>query len=62
MPSMPTITDRRHVAQKGETLSSIAGSRLGDASRWPEIYNLNRDKIENPKLIYPGQILKLPAS
>jgi len=47
---------------KGDTLYDIAGKTLGDVNRWPEIYNLNKDKIENPDLIYPGQVLKLPAS
>lgn len=45
---------------KGDCLSRIAQKQLGNANRWREIYNLNRDKISNPNLIYPGQVLTLP--
>lgn len=44
----------------GDCLWNIAKQFLGDGSRYTEIYNLNRDKIQNPNLIYPGQILTLP--
>ena len=40
----------------------IAKRELGDGDRWREIYDLNRDKISNPNLIYPGQVLRLPGS
>jgi len=52
---------RTHAVKQGETLSSIARDELGDANRWPEIYELNRDKMANPNLIYPGQVLTLPG-
>lgn len=45
---------------KGDSLWKIAKKFLGNGSRWPEIFNLNRDKISNPNLIYPGQVLTLP--
>ena len=28
---------------------------------WPAIYNLNKDIIKNPDLIYPGQVLQMPG-
>ena len=49
-----------YVVQSGDSLSKIAKELLGDAARWPEIYELNKDQIENPDLIYPGQELRLP--
>lgn len=52
---------RTYVVQAGDSLSKIAKKILGDAKRWPEIYELNKDKISDPNLIYPGQELKLPA-
>ena len=58
----PTVTDRRITVIKGDTLYDIAGRLLGNVNRWPEIYELNRDKIENPDLIYPGQVLKIPPT
>lgn len=42
------------------TLSGIAKDVYGDASQWQKIYNANRDKIHNPNLIYPGQVLVIP--
>ncbi|MBI5647480.1 MAG: LysM peptidoglycan-binding domain-containing protein [Ignavibacteriae bacterium] len=33
----------------------------GDAFRWPKIWQKNREQIKNPDLIYPGQVLKIPA-
>ena len=46
---------------KGDCLWNIAKKNLGDGSRWPEIYNLNKDKIKNPNLIYRGQVLTMPS-
>ncbi len=49
-----------YTVKKNDTLSHIAHYALGDASRWREIYELNKDIIGNPNLIYPGQTLKMP--
>ncbi|NLF00556.1 MAG: LysM peptidoglycan-binding domain-containing protein [Anaerolineales bacterium] len=49
-----------YVVKSGDSLSKIAKEQLGDAKRWPEIFELNKDKIKNPNLIYPGQELTLP--
>ena len=49
-----------YVVQSGDTLSGIAEELLGDAERWPEIFDLNRDLIEDPDKISPGQVLVLP--
>ncbi len=44
----------------GDTLISIARNVLKDASRWPEIYALNRDKLASPDHIIEGMLLKIP--
>jgi len=50
-----------YVVKSGDSLSKIAKELLGDASRWPEIYELNKDVIgDNPNLIKPGQKFKIP--
>lgn len=43
---------------QGEDLLAIAARELGDASRWPEIAELNG--IRDPRSITPGQVLRLP--
>jgi cell wall-associated NlpC family hydrolase len=47
--------------QSGDTLSKIAQRTLGDADRWREIYDLNRDQLSDPSVIRPGQQLRLPG-
>jgi nucleoid-associated protein YgaU len=52
---------RLYVVRRGDTLSGIAQRELGDASRWPEIFECNREVISNPDRISPDQILDLPT-
>jgi nucleoid-associated protein YgaU len=52
---------RVYVVKSGDSLSKIAKEVLGDASRWPEIFEANKDKIKDPNLIHPGQELKMPS-
>jgi len=47
--------------KSGDCLWNIAKKHLGDGSRYKEIYELNKDKIKNPNLIYPDQELILPS-
>lgn len=54
----PVKAAGRHTVVQGEWLSSIA-RRYG--TDWHTLYALNRDKIQDPDLIYPGQVLRLPA-
>lgn len=51
---------RTYTVKSGDSLSRIAQRELGDASRWPEIHELNADEIPNPDLIQPGQVIYLP--
>jgi nucleoid-associated protein YgaU len=49
---------RSHVVQRGQTLSEISEERLGTATRWKEIADLNG--ITDPRKVRFGQILLLP--
>lgn len=51
---------KTYVVKSGDSLSKIAKELLGDAARWPEIFELNKDKIQDPNLIRVGQELVLP--
>jgi nucleoid-associated protein YgaU len=53
-------TLQSYTVEKGDSLSKIAKRVYGKASRWREIYELNKDNIKDPDLIYPGQVLRLP--
>lgn len=48
-----------YTVRSGDSLSRIAKQVLGDANRWREIYELNKDQISDPNKIYPGMVLKL---
>ena len=51
---------RLYTVRSGDSLSRIAQEQLGDASRWPEIFDLNREVITDPDRISPDQVLVLP--
>lgn len=53
---------RSYTVRSGDTLSGIAKREYGDAGQWKRIFEANRDKIDNPDLIHPGQELKIPAA
>lgn len=60
-PTSPE-TQRTYTVVKGDSLSKIAERFYGDANRWRQIHDANRDAIRDPDLIHPGQVLKIPNS
>ena len=55
-PELRSDHPDRYVVQKGDTLWDIASRFLKDPWRWPLIWQ-NNPNIENPHLIYPGDLL-----
>ena len=49
-----------YVIQSGDTLSKIAKTYLGDAMAYPKIFEANREVIQDPNKIYPGQKIRIP--
>lgn len=49
-----------YTVKAGDSLSKIAKTVYGDASKWNRIYDANRDKIKDPDLIHPGQEFRIP--
>ena len=52
--------ERSYTVAKGDTLSHIAQEHYGKASKWKVIFDANRDQLDNPDKIFPGQVLKIP--
>jgi nucleoid-associated protein YgaU len=58
----PADKGQSYTVQSGDSLSRIAKHVYGDANKWHAIFDANRDKIKNPDLIQPGQVLTLPPN
>jgi hypothetical protein len=54
----------QHTVEKGECLWWIAEYKkiYNDPFMWPLIYKANRDQINDPDLIYPGQVFYIPRT
>ena len=50
-----------YTIEKGDTLSAVSKRFYGKAKFWRQIYEANRDTIEDPDRIFRGQTIKLPA-
>ncbi len=51
-----------YVVKPGDNLSKIAKAVYGDASRWQEIFEANKDTLKDPNLIRVGQELRIPEA
>jgi nucleoid-associated protein YgaU len=50
-----------YTVQKDDTLQKIAKKFYNSYSKWPKIYDANKDKIKDPNFLKPGKILVIPA-
>ena len=55
-------SESTYTVVKGDSLSKIAKRFYDDANQWRKIFEANRDQIENPDLIHPGQVLRIPRA
>jgi|GEM_PF-3991920 len=46
--------------RKGDRYASIAREKLGDAGRWRELFELNKEKFPDPDRIRDGVLIKIP--
>jgi LysM repeat protein len=51
---------RMYTVKSGDTLSKIAKAELGDAAKYPQLFEANRPMLKDPNKIYPGQVLRVP--
>ena len=56
----PAAEPRFYTVVKGDTLSKIAASQYGSASKYPVIFEANKPMLKDPDKIYPGQNLRIP--
>lgn len=56
---------RKYTVKQGDCLWRIAQKFLGNGARYPEIYKLNKKKIDShgggPNMIWPGDVLTIPS-
>jgi len=64
IPLTELVTDApdKYTIKPGDTLWAISRLYLKSPWRWPELWGLNLQDIQNPHLIYPGQMLTLDKS
>jgi len=49
-----------HEVVSGDTLGAIAKTYTGSASGYMNIFNANKDILDNPDMIKVGQVLRIP--
>lgn len=58
----PSAQPTTYTVKEGDNLTKIARHVYGDGNKWKAILEANRDKIKNPDLIHPGEVLTLPPN
>jgi hypothetical protein len=56
------FTYKLHTVMPGDTLWDIAEAEYKVGSEWTYIYEANSHQINDPDLIFPGQVLMIPHS
>ncbi len=57
---IPEKKDKIYVVQQDDWLWKISRNEYGNSLGWDKIYEANKEKINNPNLIFPGQELIIP--
>ncbi len=49
-----------YTIQSGDSLWKIASKHYGDGNKWNALFEANREVIQDPDKIYPGQQIRVP--
>ena len=66
-PILESTTDytiqnqQTYTVVSGDNLSKISKHFYGEANHWRRIFDANRDILDDPDMIRPGQTLKIPS-
>lgn len=52
----------KHTVQRGDSLSKMSKDYYGDPMQYKHIFEANKDILDDPNLIHPGQELTIPFS
>ena len=56
----PFIGFAVYTVRSGDTLSGIANDFYGDPAKFRIIFAANREVLDDPDMIVPGQVLRIP--
>lgn len=57
----PAPAEQTYTVEAGDSLWAIAQRFYGDGSQFSRIFEANRDQLDNPDMIQPGQVLRIPS-
>ena len=55
------VSTREYVVKRGDTLWSIAKKEYGGSHRWKYLYEINKDRIKDPKKLKAGMKIMIPV-
>ncbi len=60
-PAPPIPPDRAYTVRPGESWNDLAQRFLGNRNRWPELFELNKDRVPaNPGALRSGTVIEVP--
>ena len=60
-PQASSSASTEYTVKAGDTLSHLALQHYGNARKWPQIYEANKETMKNPHYLFIGQKILVPA-